>query len=271
MQARKRTVILQAIDERGNPVSGAEISLTQTKRGFPFGAVLSDYILQSPAFKNWFISRFTVATFENEMKWYSTEKTSGIESYTTADAMLQFCKEHGISVRGHNILWDDPTMQPSWVTSLSPANLQAAVDKRINSVVSRYKGQVIAWDVVNENLHSTFFEDKLGATASAATFKKAHQIDGTVMLFMNDYNTIEESGDGKASPTKYIQKLGEIQAFLGAGAGPLAIGLEGHFGSTPNLPFLRSALDTLASKNLPIWITEIDVSNMPNQVIKMRF
>ena len=83
---------------------------------------------------------------------------------------------------------------------------------------------------------------------------------------MNDFNTIEESGDAKSSPAMYLRKLGEIQAFLGTGAGPLGIGLEGHFGSAPNLPYVRSAIDTLAAKNLPIWVTEVDVKDMPDQV-----
>ena len=79
---------------------------------------------------------------------------------------------------------------------------------------------------------------------------------------MNEYNTIDERGDGASSPAKYLQKLGEIQAFLGSGSGPLAIGLEGHFGSAPNLPYVRSSIDTLAAKKLPIWVTKVDVSNM---------
>ena len=257
---------LQAVDGRGNPVAGAKMAVTLAKRSFPFGAVISDYILQNTAFQNWFTSRFSVATFANEMKWYSTENSRGVENYKVADDMLQFCKQNGIAVRGHNILWDDPKYQPSWVKSLSPGDLQAAVDRRINSIASRYKGQVIAWDVVNENLHFSFFEDRLGASASAAAFQKTRQIDGTVELFMNEYNTIEERGDGASSPAKYLQKLGEIQAFLGGGSGPLAIGLEGHFGSAPNLPYVRSSIDTLAAKNLPIWVTEVDVSNMTDQV-----
>ncbi|XP_034681945.1 endo-1,4-beta-xylanase 5-like [Vitis riparia] len=266
-KTRKTKVRLQAVDGRGNPVAGAKMAVTLAKRSFPFGAVISDYILQNTAFQNWFTSRFSVATFANEMKWYSTENSPGVENYKVADDMLQFCKQNGIAVRGHNILWDDPKYQPSWVKSLSPGDLQAAVDRRINSIASRYKGQVIAWDVVNENLHFSFFEDKLGASASAAAFQKTRQIDGTVELFMNDYNTIEERGDGASSPAKYLQKLGEIQAFLGSGSGPLAIGLEGHFGSAPNLPYVRSSIDTLAAKNLPIWVTEVDVSNMTDQAM----
>ncbi|KAK4345594.1 hypothetical protein RND71_035770 [Anisodus tanguticus] len=46
--------------------------------------------------------------------------------------------------------------------------------------------------------------------------------------------------------------------------GPLEIGLQGHF-IIPSQPYIRSALDTLASAKLPIWITELDVQSSPNQ------
>ena len=74
------------------------------------------------------------------MKWYNTENSPGAENYKVADDMLQFCKQNDIVVRGHNILWDDPKYQTSWVNSLSPSDLQATVDRRINSIASRYKG-----------------------------------------------------------------------------------------------------------------------------------
>ncbi|CAF2031801.1 unnamed protein product [Brassica napus] len=39
--------------------------------------------------------------------------------------------------------------------------------------------------------------------------------------------------------------------------------VESHF-NTPNIPYMRSALDTLAATGLPIWLTEVDVQAPPN-------
>ena len=133
--------------------------------------------------------------------------------------------------------------------------------------MSRYKGQLIAWDVVNENLHFSFFESKLGKQASANFYKLAQTADGTVPLFLNEYNTIEDSRDGASTPAKYLQKLREIKAFPGNRNARMGIGLEAHF-STPNLPYMRASIDTLAATGLPIWLTELDVQSGPNQVIK---
>lgn len=100
--------------------------------------------------------------------------------------MVKFSKQNGISIRGHNVIWDDPNMQPGWLKSLSTEEIGKAAEKRINSVVPRYRGQLIAWDAVNENLHFRFFDDKLGENASAAFFSTAQQLEPGTIMFMNE-------------------------------------------------------------------------------------
>ncbi|RYQ92121.1 hypothetical protein Ahy_B09g098258 [Arachis hypogaea] len=92
-------------------------------------------------------------------------------------------------------------------------SLREAAEKRINSVVSRSEGELMAWDVVNENLHLSFFEENLGENASAEYFSKTYQLDPKPLLFMNEYNTIEYSGDTAASPANYIAKMAKIRSF----------------------------------------------------------
>ncbi|TYI37516.1 hypothetical protein ES332_A03G217700v1 [Gossypium tomentosum] len=261
-KVRKAKVRIQAIDKQGNPLSNATITIQQNKPGFPIGCAINKNILKNTPYQKWFTSRFTVTTFEDEMKWYSTEVSPGHEDYTSADALLSFAKQHNIAVRGHNVLWDDPKCQPGWLYSLSPAELSSAVHKRIVSVMSRYRGQLIAWDVVNENLHFSFFESKLGDQATPNFYRLAHAVDWSVPLFLNEYNTIEDSRDWAATPAKYLQKLRQIQGLTRNAK--MGIGLESHFG-TPNLAYMRASLDTLGATGLPIWLTELDVLSGPNQ------
>ncbi|WVZ55888.1 hypothetical protein U9M48_006491 [Paspalum notatum var. saurae] len=264
--ARKKTVRLRARDSAGKPVPGAQVRIEHVRSGFPLGSAMSAEILHNPAYQQWFTSRFTVTTFENEMKWYSTERVQGREDYSVPDAMLRFARSHGIAVRGHNIFWDQPSQQPGWVQSLSYAQLQQATARRIKSVMSRYAGQVIAWDVVNENLHFSFFEGKFGWDASAEFYRKAHQMDGQALMNMNDFNTVEQPGDPNAVPGKYLGKLWQIKKFGNSNDARMAIGLEGHF-TVPSIPYIRAALDTMSKANVPIWLTEIDVAPGPNQAV----
>ncbi|KAM7274294.1 hypothetical protein ACFE04_028958 [Oxalis oulophora] len=255
-KARKSKVSVQAIDKKGNPIPNAIVSFEQNSQDFPLGCAIDKNILTNQAYQNWFLSRFKYATFGNEMKWASTEYTQWKEDYSVPDAMLRFTSQHGVSVRGHNIFWEDPNYQPQWVKSLSPADLYKAVDRRIYSLVRRYRGKVIAWDVVNENMHFNFYESRLGSNFSSDVYKKTHIIDRQTPLFLNEFNTIEDSRDTTSLPAKYLQRLRDIQKY--SGAYNLGIGLESHF-HTPNLPFMRAGIDYLGSTNLPIWLTEVDV------------
>lgn len=262
-QARMKLVRLKAVDANGTILPNTTISIKLRRPRFPFGCAIAQSILTNTAYQNWFTSRFTVTTFENEMKWYSTEKLQGREDYYTADAMVNFAKQHRIAVRGHNIFWDDPRYQMGWVTSLSYYQLKYATAKRLNSIVFRYRGQLIAWDVVNENLHFSFFEQRLGQGFSGDAIMQAGHIDPGTFMFLNDYNTLEQPGDTASTPDKYLQKFWEIQTYTRSRV-KMAIGLEAHF-SQPNIPFMRAALDKLARANAPIWLTEVDVFQNPYQ------
>ncbi|XP_018448450.1 endo-1,4-beta-xylanase 5-like [Raphanus sativus] len=260
---RKGAVRIRAVNSAGGPVPNATISIVQNRLGFPFGCAVESNILGNQAYQDWFNKRFTVTAFGNEMKWYSTEVVRGKEDYSTADAMVKLFKQHGIAIRGHNIIWDNPIYQPSWVKTLNGPDLYNAVKRRVYSVVTRYKGQLDGWDVVNENLHFSFLEDKLGPKASYNVFAQAHALDPRTTMFMNEYNTLEQPGDSASTPARYLQKLRELKSIHVAGNIPLGIGLQSHF-STPNIPYMRSALDIFAATGLPIWLTEVDVSAPPN-------
>ncbi|XP_056163516.1 endo-1,4-beta-xylanase 5-like isoform X2 [Syzygium oleosum] len=253
-------------NKRGLGVGGANVLIKQIKPGFPFGCGMNFHILESADYQNWFASRFRYTTFTNAMKWYSTEEKQGQENYTIADSMVRFAQGNDISIRGHNVFWDNQKYQPDWVKTLSPDDLRKAAEKRINSVVSRYAGELIAWDVVNENLHFSFFEDNLGENASSMYYSMAYELDPTPRMFLNEYNTIEYSGDEKASPGNYKKRLEEIFSYPGNEDILAGIGVQGHFGSgQPNLAYMRSSLDILATTGVPIWLTEVSVEPGANQ------
>ncbi|GER42873.1 Endo-1,4-beta-xylanase C, partial [Striga asiatica] len=237
-KVRKSGVKFNVLDQWGRPVRNATVRVTQKHRLFPFGCAMNKNILDNLAYQKWFLPRFKYTVFENELKWYSTEYFPNNPDYSISDKLVQFAKSNRIKIRGHNVFWDVPDDQPSWVKGLPPYALWGAANRRIESVMNRYKGQVIQWDVVNENMHGQYFENNLGSGASCDFYKIAHQIDGTAIPFLNDYNTIEQCWDPYASPWKYLQKIKELRSCIRK----MGIGLEGHFTSL-NLPYLRSALD----------------------------
>ncbi|KAJ8763382.1 hypothetical protein K2173_002265 [Erythroxylum novogranatense] len=263
---RKSNVRFEVTCDNGTAVEGAFVSTKQIKGDFPFGCAMNHHILDNTDYQKWFASRFKYTAFTNEMKWYFDEAIQGQENYTIPDSMLNFCKQNDILVRGHNVFWADMKYQQKWVLDLSPDDLQKATTKRIDSVVSRYKGQLIAWDVVNENVHFRFYEDKLGPNASNEFYLRAYQLDPSITMFLNDYNTLEYCGDENVSPVTYMQKLENMLSYPGIQGISAGIGLEGHFGlGNANLAYMRSVMDIFGSTGLPLWFTEVSVANDPDQ------
>ncbi|KAM7475148.1 hypothetical protein LguiB_022391 [Lonicera macranthoides] len=297
-QERKRAVTIHVSDRQGGRLQGVTVTVEQVSKDFPFGSAIAktiignlpyqvtmvlgqttslyiqDYenwtsikekhkLMEFPSIllQNWFVNRFNAAVFENELKWYITEPKPGQLNYALADQMLEFVRSNQIIARGHNIFWEDPRYIPSWVLDFTGSELQSAVNARIQSLMSKYKDEFIHWDVSNEMLHFDFYEERLGLNATLHFYEMAHQADPLATLFMNEFNVVETCSDIDSTVDNYISRLKELKR---GGVSMDGIGLESHF-SVPNRPLMRAILDKLATLELPIWLTEVDVSHTLNK------
>eukprot|EP00268_Persea_americana_P009598 TRINITY_DN13840_c0_g1_i5.p1 TRINITY_DN13840_c0_g1~~TRINITY_DN13840_c0_g1_i5.p1 ORF type:complete len:588 (+),score=54.88 TRINITY_DN13840_c0_g1_i5:185-1765(+) len=261
LQNRERTVNVHVVDSSGQRVQGASVTIEQISKDFPFGSAIAKTILGNVPYQNYFVKRFNAAVFENELKWYATEPEQGKLNYSLADQLMSFVRGNKITVRGHNIFWEDPIYTPAWVRNLTSAELHKAVGSRIQSLMNRYKEEFIHWDVSNEMLHFDFYESRLGPNATLHFYKVAQHEDPHATLFMNDFNVLETCDDLNSTVDAYISRLEELKR---GGAKMEGIGLEGHF-SKPNIPLMRAILDKLGTLGFPIWLTEIDISNKFDQ------
>ncbi|XP_056164565.1 endo-1,4-beta-xylanase 5-like isoform X1 [Syzygium oleosum] len=255
-KVRKRAVMIHVSNNNGDRLQGVEVNLKQVSKDFPFGSAIAKTILGNGAYQKWFVERFNAAVFENELKWYATEPHPGQINYTIADEMLEFIRVNRIVTRGHNIFWEDPKYTPEWVRNLVGAQLESAVNTRIQSLMSQYREEFVHWDVSNEMLHFDFYEQRLGPNATLHFFQTAHESDPLATLFMNEFNVVETCSDANSTVDSYISTLRELKR---GGVSMDGIGLEGHF-TVPNLPLMRAILDKLGALKLPIWLTEIDIS-----------
>ncbi|EPS60186.1 hypothetical protein M569_14617, partial [Genlisea aurea] len=263
-RVRKRRLRVHCTKD-GRNIEGAAVKIDQTRSHFPIGGGVTAAILNNKSYEEWFTSRFNAATFTNEMKWYYTQASPGKENFTVADAMIDLMKKYNISVRGHTVLWNKDTVTPYWVKLLPKTEIFAAAVAHMANVMLRYSGDVIAWDVLNEDLHYLFYDGILGPNASSIIFQIAHALDPTTPLFLNEFNTMEFPLDRFAMPHKYVGKVREIRSFPGNERIRLKIGLEGHFWDKPILPYIRPALDILAAVNVSVWFTELDTRPGPDQ------
>ncbi|KAL8473110.1 hypothetical protein ACS0TY_030084 [Phlomoides rotata] len=253
---RKRDVILKFTTSDPDALYGTYVKIRQTQNSFPFGSCVNRRNIDSKDFIDFFTKNFNWAVFGNELKWYWTEPQQGNLNYKDADEMLNLCKSYNIQLRGHCIFWEVESTVQSWIRALSKNDLMTAVQNRLTSLLTRYKGKFKHYDVNNEMMHGSFYQDHLGRDIRVNMFKIANQLDPTATLFVNDYH-VEDGCDSRSSPEKYIQHILDLQE-QGAPVG--GIGIQGHIDS-PIGSIVCSALDKLGILGLPIWFTELDVSS----------
>ncbi|KAK2981749.1 hypothetical protein RJ640_006001 [Escallonia rubra] len=258
---RKRDVILKFSGSDSSSLLGTFVKVRQIQNSFPFGSCMSRSNIDNEDFVEFFTKYFNWAVFGNELKWYWTEAQQGNLNYRDSDELLNLCKSNNIETRGHCIFWEVEGTVQQWVRSLSKNDLATAVQNRLSSLLTRYKGKFKHYDVNNEMLHGSFYQDQLGKDIRANMFKTANQLDPTAILFVNDYH-VEDGCDTRSSPEKYIEQIIDLQE-QGAPVG--GIGIQGHIDS-PVGPIVCSALDQLGVLGLPIWFTELDVSSINEHV-----
>ncbi|EEE63164.1 hypothetical protein OsJ_17973 [Oryza sativa Japonica Group] len=243
---RKRDVVLKfgvGAGVAASIVAGAAVRVVQMDNVFPLGTCING---SDPNFVDFFTNNFDWAVFENELKWYWTEAQRGQLNYRDADALLDFCDRHGKQARGHCIFWAIDGDVQQWIKDLGRDDLAAAVQGRLNGLLSRYAGRFPHYDVNNEMLHGRFYRDRLGDDAAALMFREAARLDPGAQLFVNDYN-IECANDPNATPEKYVEL---VDALRRGGAAVGGIGIQGHV-SNPSGEVICDALDKLATTGLP--------------------
>ncbi|XP_022638234.1 uncharacterized protein LOC106765206 isoform X2 [Vigna radiata var. radiata] len=258
---RKRDVVLKFSGLDSGSYANTSVQVRQTQNDFPIGTCISRSNIDNEDFVDFMVKHFNWVVFGNELKWYWTEPQQGNFNYKDADDLLSLCQKHNIQTRGHCIFWDVEGVVQQWIKSLNKNDLMTAVQNRLNGLLTRYKGKFSHYDVNNEMLHGSFFQDRLGKDIRANMFKTANQLDPSATLFVNDYH-VEDGCDTRSSPDKYIHHILDLQE-QGAPVG--GIGIQGHIDS-PIGPIVSSSLDKLGILGLPIWFTELDVSSINEYV-----
>jgi len=240
---------------------GAQVRVTQLRHAFPFGTALASPLFTDrvpaetrDAYRRIVLENFNAAVTENALKWPPLEPLAGRPNWRTVDSIVEFCEEHDLRLRGHCLFWANEECVPAWARELSDGELREAIERRLDTVLTRYRGRIDEYDVNNEMLAHDFFARRLGGEVRARMFRRAHELDPDAPLYVNDYSILDGS--------RLDAYVAQIEGLLAAGAPLGGIGCQGHFRGTVPDPFrLRRALDRLARFGLPIAITELDVEN----------
>ena len=218
---------------------------------------------------------FNVITAENCMKPMSIIEEKGKYNFEESDEFIDYAIQKNLTIVGHTLVWKNSA--PDWFflddngNKVSRDLLIKRLEEYIHKVVSRYKGKIKYWDVVNEavdvfkndlgdkyaKLKNTPWHDIIGDDYIEIAFRAAHKADPNCKLLYNDYNMYQRE--------KIDFIINMVKELREKGVPVHGIGSQGHmFMQHPNLDQVEYWLKSVHDAKIPLHITEMDVSVLPN-------
>lgn len=209
---------------------------------------------------------FNSVVAENCMKCQVIHPEENRYDFRLADKFVKFGEDNNMFIIGHCLIWHSQLAPWFCVDkngkNVSPEVLKTRMKNHIYTIVSRYKGRVKGWDVVNEAImedgsyRKSRFYEILGEDFIPLAFQYAHEADPEAELYYNDYNM---HATGKRNAV--VQLVNKMKK---RGLRVDAVGMQGHLGMDyPNLKDFEQSILAYASTGVNVMITEWDMSALP--------
>lgn len=249
-------------------------------RGIYVGAAVSSKAeIRTPAYDSTLARSFNGLVAENAMKFANVAKEGrGVYNFTIADAIVDFARNNGMKVRGHTLVWNIST--PAWFNNLSGEMASRDTTLRImrehiDTMVTRYRGRIYEWDVVNEAISaeggpapsyrndptSRWYNRVKDIAYVDSAFKWAQAADTSALLFYNDLG-----GEHISRPKS--QNIYDLVVGLKERGVPIhGVGLQSHLWLNGlDTSAIGQNMRRLAALGLVISMTEVDIELPSNNV-----
>ncbi len=204
---------------------------------------------------------------ENCMKSEVIHPEEGRYDFTLSDRFVELGEANDMFIIGHCLVWH--SQLAPWFpydengNYVTPEVLKARLKDHINTIVTRYKGRVHGWDVVNEAIiedgsyRKSPFYDILGEEFIPLAFQYAHEADPEAELYLNDYGM---NVPGRRDT--YVKIINDLKE---RGIRIDGIGMQGHMGMDyPTVEEFETSLLAYAGTGVNVMITEWDMSALPS-------
>lgn len=210
---------------------------------------------------------FSSIVAENCMKAAELQPEEGRWFFDDADRLVALGQKNKQAIIGHCLVWH--SQLPRWFTvdengnDVSPEVLKERMRTHIHTVMSRYKGKIHGYDVVNEafNDNGTYRNSKfyqiLGKDFIRLAFEYAAEADPDAQLYYNDYSM--------HLPKKCDAVVELVKELKAAGIRIDAVGMQGHMGMEgPSVEEFETSINKLAGVGVKVMVTEWDISILPS-------
>jgi len=237
-------------------------------RGMVYGCATSTFQLRDADFAAALVREAAIIVPEYEMKRGVIEPAPGRYDFSGADALAAFARGHGLQLRGHPLVWHK--RNPDWLDDDALADGdESLLTGYIETVMSRYRGRIHSWDVVNEaiapgepgDLRRTVWLKRFGPSYIDLAFHAARSADPKALLVYNDWGCELGAPDNDRFRAA---TLAFLESALARRVPIDALGLQGHLGlQGPQVDQrkLRDFLGHVQTMGLRILVTEHDVDD----------
>lgn len=209
---------------------------------------------------------FNSIVAENCMKCEVIHPEEDRYDFTLADQFVSFGEKNGMAVIGHCLIWHSQLAPWFCVdekgNNVTPEVLKQRMKDHITTIVTRYKGRIKGWDVVNEAIledgsyRKSKFYEILGEEFIPLAFQYAHEADPDAELYYNDY-AMNMPGK-REGVVKLVSSLKEKGIRIDA------VGMQGHMGMDyPDINEFEQSIVAFAGTGVKVMVTEWDMSTLP--------
>lgn len=207
-------------------------------------------------------SEFNTITPENSLKWMFIQPKPDKFNFKAADKYVEMGLKNNMYIVGHALVWH--AQLADFMQNIdNSAETRKHVDNHINRLVSRYKGKINAWDVVNEafeedgSLRTSVFYKNMGEDYIEEVFRITEKADPDADLIYNDYNLYK--------PEKRAAVLKMVKNFKSNGTKINGVGVQAHWDlKSPSLEEIEQIILDIHAEGVSVSFTELDISVLPN-------
>ncbi|MFN8073976.1 MAG: endo-1,4-beta-xylanase [Kineosporiaceae bacterium] len=226
-------------------------------------AVSAARLTTDPAYAAIVDREYASITPENETAFDALQPTRGTFTFTAAERVVGWAKDHHKQVRGYAPLRG--SAQSAWFASLSPTAQREAMTGHLDAVLAHFRGSITTWDVVTEAFGDSGARrpsvlERTGADWIEVAFRAARAADPDARLCYSDYG-IEDFASPKAQAVYLMLKDFRARAV------PVdCVAIQSHFtGGAKRPESFPTTLRGFASLGLGVELSELEATGDARQ------